>query len=350
VQVDSEGEHQVRFWARDLAGNTQTAPSTATVRIDETAPQATFTNGQDPADPDKLVAPVSDALSGVTGGTISYREDGDSQWKHLDTALLGDQLAARVDSRDMHPGATYEFRVQATDRAGNTVTSSRKQNGELMKVVGPFRALTDVVDLQINGKAKSRVKYGKSARVSGSLVRQAGGPVTGAKVEVIETYAEGSEVKSRTTTVATNGDGRFSLTVPRGPSRAISATFGGDRRYLGASSAAAKLSVRGKVQLTVPKRVSSRKGITFNGKIGTKGTQLGKQGKRLEIQVHVGKTWKAVGKSIRTNRRGKFKLPYAFTADYLHPVTYEFRAAVMRERGFPYLPATSKIKRVVVAP
>jgi hypothetical protein len=350
ASVDGEGEHQVRFWARDLAGNTQATPSTATVRIDETAPTVAFTNGQDPDDPDKLVAPVSDALSGVVGGTISYREEGGSQWKSLDTQLVVDQLVARVDSGDMRPGVTYEFRAQVTDRAGNSVTTNRMQNGDLMKVVGPFRALTNVVDLHVNGKAKTRIKYGKAAKVSGSLVRQAGGPVGGARVEVIETYAEGSKTKTRSTTIATSSDGRFSLTIPKGPSRTISATYAGDRRYLGASSAEAKLSVRGKVQLTVPRRVSSRSGITFKGRIGARGTKLAKHGKRLEVQVHVGNGWKAVGKSLRTNRKGKFKLSYEFTADYPRAVAYEFRAAVMRERGFPYLPAKSKIRKVTVTP
>jgi hypothetical protein len=219
-----------------------------------------------------------------------------------------------------------------------------------MKVVGPFRALTEVVDLRVNGKTRARVKYGKGAMVTGAVARQSGGSVSGARVVVIETYAEGSMVPSRRTTVTTNGDGRFSLDVPKGPSRAISAEYAGDRRYLGSRSAAAKLAVKGKVQLKVPKRVSSRKGLTFQGRIGTKGVKLTKRGKRLEVQVHLGRKWKTVGKSIRTNKGGRFKLPYRFTADYTRPVTYQFRAKVLPERGFPYLPARSKAKRVIVLP
>ncbi len=140
------------------------------------------------------------------------------------------------------------------------------------------------------------------------------------------------------------------MTLPKGPSRTIAARYAGDRRYLGSSSAAAKLRVKGKVQLKVPKRVSSRKGITFSGKIGTKGARLTKRGKRLEVQVHIGRRWKAVGKSIRTNKKGRFRLPYKFTADYPRAVTYEFRAKVLPERGFPYLPAKSKVRKVTVTP
>jgi hypothetical protein len=350
AQVEDEGVHQVEFWARDLAGNSPDTPNAATVRVDETAPRAAFTNGQDPDDPDRLVAPVSDALSGVVGGTISYRQADGSSWKALETTLHGDQLVARVDSGDMHPGITYEFQAQATDEAGNTVTSSRKQNGELMRVVGPFRAPTEVVDLRVNGKARARVRYGKGAKVTGAVVRQSGGSVSGAHVIVIETNGEGSKVPSRTTAVTTDGNGRFSLVVPKGPSRAISVRYAGDRRYLGSSSASAKLAVKGKVQLKVPSRVSSRKGITFKGRVGTAGAKLSKRGKRLEVQVHVGRRWKTVGKSIRTNKRGRYKLPYRFTADYTRAVTYAFRAKVLPERGFPYLPGRSKVRRVTVLP
>jgi hypothetical protein len=101
--------------------------------------------------------------------------------------------------------------------------------------------------------------------------------------------------------------------------------------------------------LKVPKIVDSDKGITFAGKVKAKGARLGK-GKRLEIQVLNGKKWKTVGKSIRTDKKGEFKLSYKFTATYTHSVDYTFRAAVLKERGFPYLPSKSKKRSVTVTP
>ena len=56
-EIDDEGTHQMRYWARDLAGNAS-QPETRTIRIDKTDPAVAFTNAQDPDDPDKLVAPV----------------------------------------------------------------------------------------------------------------------------------------------------------------------------------------------------------------------------------------------------------------------------------------------------
>ncbi|MCP6768671.1 hypothetical protein NL529_27910, partial [Klebsiella pneumoniae] len=91
---------------------------------------------------------------------------------------------------------------------------------------------------------------------------------------------EGSKVSSRTSVVATDGGGRFSLALPKGPSRTIDAAYVGDRRYLGSGATGAKLAVKGRVKLKVPKRVSSSGGITFKGTVGTKGARLSKRGKR----------------------------------------------------------------------
>ncbi len=358
--VSAEGVHQVTWCSRDLAGNGGCGPGqppagassgAATVRIDKTAPTAAFTDSQDPDDPDRLVAPVGDALSGVVEGTISYRRLDGAQWKALDTSLRGGELIARVDSGDLAPDTTYEFRAEATDAAGNWVSSTSKQNGEPMRVTGPFRALTSVADLRVNGRPKARVKYGKRPRVSGTLLTVTGGaPVAGASVELISTYPPGAKVRTTSTTVTTDGQGRFRATLPAGPSRSVVAGYSGDRRHLGVRSAPVKVSVRSKVTLRVPRAVDSDAGIIFAGRIRARGTRFQRGGKRLEIQVRIGRRWRAVGKSIRTDRRGRFKLPYRFTADYTRPVTYEFRAAVLRERGFPYLPSKSRRRTVTVTP
>ena len=359
TEVTGEGVHDVTWCSRDLAGNTSCAADSpvtrsssgaTTVRIDKTAPSAAFTNRQDPEDPDKLVATVSDALSGVAAGAISYRRTGDADWKALETDLADGHLVARVDSADLRPGTTYEFRVQSVDRAGNSATSTVKQNGEPMRVTGPFRTITSVADLAVNGRAKVRVKYGKRPRVTGQLVGSDGRGVANASVELVSNYLSGSKQLTRSFAVTTDGAGGFAARLPKGPGRTVVAVYNGDRRYLGARSAPAKVNVKSKVTLKVPQTVDSDRGIVFAGKVKAKGAKLGRRGKRLEIQVLVGRRWKTVGRSIRTNGKGRFRLPYRFTADYPHAVDYRFRAAVLKERGFPYLPAKSKKRKVTVKP
>lgn len=360
--VTGEGIHQVHWCARDLAGNGDCPvgspgdpadfdPShTATVRIDETAPDVAFTNAQDPDDPDKMVAPVSDALSGVADGRIGYREVGGEQWKELDTAMAEDRLVAWVDSGDLRLGITYEFRVRATDEAGNTATSVSRQNGEPMRVTGPFRAVTSLADLRVNGRAKVRLKYGKKPRVTGRLISEDGRGVPNAALQLSSTYLSGSTRTVESATVTTDAAGGFSATLPSGPGRTIVAEYRGDRRRLGARSAPVRVGVRSGVTLNVPRVVDSDRGIVFRGRVKARGASLGKRGKRLEVQVRVGRGWRTVGRSFHANRRGRFSLRYRFTAEYPHAVTYEFRAAVLKEAGFPYLPSKSKKKRVAVTP
>ena len=357
--ITAEGTHQVSWCARDLAGNgdcpvggsTRASAGTATVRIDKSDPELAFTNSQDPDDPDRLVAPVSDALSGVAEGRISYRQAGGAEWKGLETQVAGDRLIARVDSGDMQPGVTYEFRAMATDRAGNSRTSTSKGNGEPMRVTGPFRATTEILDLAVNGKARARVDHGRKAMVSGTLLAGEGRkPVAYAPVRIAETFSAGSRTKTATRIVSTDGQGDFSVRLDKGPGRTIVATYGGDRRYLGTGSRPVKLSVRSRITMKVGRSFREDDTAVFRGRLRAKGAKLGKRGKRIEVQVRVGRGWRAVGRSFRTNGRGAFRLAYRFTADYTEPVTYEFRVVVHRERGFPYLPSKSKRRMVTVTP
>lgn len=355
--LSAEGAHQVSYFAQDLAGNTNDgfagnrSPSNATVRIDKTAPAVAFTNAQDPDDPDRLVAPVADSLSGVADGRISYRQAGGGEWKGLETALREGDLTARVDSGDLRPGVTYEFRAIATDRAGNGATSTSKVNGEPMRVTGPFRTLTGVVDLAVNGKRRAKVGYRRPATVTGSLVGSEGrGAVAGAAVTLTEKFLQGSRRRIRTSTVTTNSSGAFAAKLRHGPSRKVVASYAGDRRFLGTVSAPAKLGVRSRVSLRVDPTASASGRSVFSGRIRAKGARFGKAGKRLEVQVRVGGGWRAVGKSFRTDRSGRYRLAYEFSGAYEQPVTYRFRAAVLRQRGLPYLRSTSRERSVTVRP
>ena len=73
-------------------------------------------------------------------------------------------------------------------------------------------------------------------------------------------------------------------------------------------------------------------------------------GKSVEVQVRMGSRWKTVGRSIRTDSRGRFRLRDRFVATYSRPVRYRFRAVALRERGWPYLPAAARVRSLVVVP
>src|SRR4029077_6823037 len=81
AMVSGEGTHSVAFYARDAAGNVADGeaaappPAYAVVRIDETPPGVAFARAQDPSDPERIEAAVTDALSGPnqSRGAIAVR-------------------------------------------------------------------------------------------------------------------------------------------------------------------------------------------------------------------------------------------------------------------------------------
>jgi hypothetical protein len=354
--IEQDGTHMVAFWARDLAGNendgsgSNAVRGSAVVKIDTEPPMLAFEGSPDRADPDHLETPVSDGLSGVASGQISIRERGSAQWRPLPTTVRADRLVARADSTTMRDGVTYEFRAVATDRAGNSIATTKRRDGSEMTQTGPFKRASRIVDLAINGRSSARVPYGRSARASGRLLDRDGQAIGGASLEVIEAYAGGSKRATNSIPIRTGADGRFSVSLPKGPSRTVRVRFPGDSRTLGTTSAAASLRSKGAVTLRAPKRVRAGGRALFRGRVKGRGADFGKGGKSLEIQVRIGRRWKTVGRSIHTDPRGRFKLRYRFVADYSRPVRYRFRAAVLRERGWPYLPAHSRTRALTVIP
>ena len=229
ARVAAEGVHPISYWARDLAGNENDGVGgneparTAEVKIDLTAPQAAFTNGQDPDDPDRLEVRASDPLSGVAGGSVSYRRRGAGQWTSLPTRAGHAGLIARADSNEMESGVTYEFRAVLADRAGNVTVTTRHEDGSTMVTTGPFRSRARLVDLLVDGKRNAKVAYGRTMTVNGRLVDSAGRAIPGAAVELTEDYAHGSRRESRSVAASHRRGRPFLGSAPEGP-------VAGDRR------------------------------------------------------------------------------------------------------------------------
>jgi hypothetical protein len=138
--IAGDGDHLVEIWARDLAGNANdgkvvngvrhAAPESVHVRIDATAP-AVALSPPATADGALIEAAVSDALSGVKAGEISFRPAGSSEpYRALPTELAGDTLRARFPS-DSEPSGRYDVRATAEDVAGNSRTTRLRQDGSL---------------------------------------------------------------------------------------------------------------------------------------------------------------------------------------------------------------------------
>ena len=155
--VVDEGVHRIDYYARDAAGNVDDgawtngiadhAPRTAVVRIDRTPPRLAFANAEDPRDPELLRVRIADQLSGPDSshGRIGVRRAGSGDRFAALPAVPGDagELRARWDS-DTFPAGDYEFQATGYDAAGNTATTSRRQNGGAMVLSNPLKATTSL--------------------------------------------------------------------------------------------------------------------------------------------------------------------------------------------------------------
>ncbi|MFK3985127.1 ThuA domain-containing protein [Micromonospora sp. NPDC050397] len=146
VQVSGDGQHVLRYRSTDRAGNVETAGS-APVRIDGTKPTVTVSglaDGQLYGDSEEVRVSFQgvDPTSGIasTVATLDGRPYGDNTLQALYDLSLG----------------LHELRVTATDRAGNTNTSSVR-----FFVATSFRDMANLLD-----------RFGATDRLSAKAHRQ----------------------------------------------------------------------------------------------------------------------------------------------------------------------------------
>jgi len=335
------GVHTVAFYARDAAGNVAGGspqappPRTALVRIDETPPEVEFAPAQDPADPERIEATVTDALSGPSRsrGAIAVRLAGTrARYEELPTRVEGDRLIARWSSDD-YPQGKYEFFATGFDAAGNAGSGTDRARGGRMVLVNPLKAPV-VLSAELSG-----------LRLEGRLRRAGGGPLAGQEVAVAETFAAGSARAGRTAIVRTRGDGTFSLRLQKGPSREVSASFAGNRVLSRASASAGRLAARTRVRFgasTATAKVGGRP-VLFAGKVATKGTAPG-AGAKLPVELQFryrGAPWSEF-RTVETDARGRFRYAYRFSDDDSRGIRFRFRAYVKGREGWPYEPSASR--------
>ena len=339
--VGGSGVHSVAFYARDGAGNVAdgsagaSAPQAELVRIDEAPPRVEFAAAQDPADPERIEATVSDALSGpaASQGAIAVRLAGTrADFESLPIRVEGDRLIARWDS-DVYPEGKYEFRATGFDLAGNAATVTGRARGGKMVLVNPVKAPVALA-AELSG-----------LRFDGRLRRASGGALGGQEIAVTETFAEGAAPARRTTVVHTQPDGTFSLRLAKGPSREVSASFAGTHLLSRAKASAIRLTAKTQVRLRSSAAIAKVGGrpVVFKGKVATIGTKSG-AGTKLPVELQFryrGAPWSEF-RTIETDARRHFRYAYRFSDDDSRGVRFQFRAYVKGREGWPYGPGASR--------
>lgn len=373
--VTGTGAHRVSSFARDAAGNVGGAPGTgeATVRIDEEPPRVRFAVRQDPAEPERIEATVTDPLSGPSSGqgTIELRPAGShARYEELPTRLVGNRLVAHWDS-DSDPPGSYEFLATGYDRAGNTASSGFRASGGTMVLANPLKEPVTVAagfggqeliwqhcSRSPNGRqcrrrrvtsfdarpATRTVPFGHGVRFGGRLRIGAGSPLGGQEVAVEETFVFGAEPRQRTTLVPTAPDGSFSLQLAPGPSREVTASFAGTRTLTRATARSVRLGVLAAVQLNASSAKAKIDGapVVFSGSVERTGIAGSTQGLPVELQFrYPGAGWSEF-RTVEADAHGRFRYPYRFSDDDSRGVRFQFRAYVNGREGWPYEPAYSR--------
>ncbi len=346
-----DGANAVRICASDYGSGALPGCVERTLLVDNAPPEVAFANARDPEDPELIRATAVDRHSGLGSTAIAYRPLSGGSWRELPTEVSGGELRARVDSA-REPRGRYVFRAVAADAVGNVAVSTSRADGTDMVVDFPLREATRL-SANIGGETRAQTGYGTQPELRAALLGPDGRPLAGQDVEVVERFDPGSSLDPIGRTVRTDANGRISVRLSRGPSRAIRVGYAGSRRYLSTQSSELTLGVRGSASIDpFPRRRRAGRRIGFHGSIGGYGAAIPK-GKLVELQVKGGgvRRYRTVGRAFRTDSHGNWRMRYRFDRFYEQPTRYRFRLKVSRERSFPYLtPVMSRARTLTVLP
>lgn len=278
-----DGANRLSVCARDLStsGQGNLTCTAASLPVDNTPPDLAFRDTQDIADPELIRLSAVDVTSGLVGssGLIEYRRVGTTLWDGLPTAFRDGELQARVDS-DSQPEGIYEFRASAGDVAGNSSTTLLRSNGTPMRLHFPLKQEADLDAFFPGGQTQQLAGYGEPSKVRGFLRRPDGSPIADQQVVIQEVFDDGSLVQRRTQQVSTDARGAFSSSIPGGPSRQVTVSYAGSRRYMDDLAPELDYNVRSQVSLSVERQVRAGNAVHFRGRVGRYFARIPAGGKR----------------------------------------------------------------------
>jgi hypothetical protein len=328
------GEYTVRVWLEDAAGNQdpERASDPVALRFDDEAPTVLFEQ-PDRANPTRLTASVSDRGSGVAGASIEIRGEGERTWRTLDESLEGGTLVGTVDDLAL-PDGLYAVRALVHDRAGNERIGDRRRDGSRMQIRLPLRLASRIALAPHGGRrrpAPAIAVKARRTRVDGVLRTGPGEPVPSARVGVFERLRTGG---AWTPVARLQADrlGRFSLAIPRGPSRSLRFTYAGTS-LVKPSTGELRMLVPAASSIGVSRR-SARNGqaVVFSGRLA--GGHVPEGGKLIDLQAYYRGGWRTFA-TPRTDRSGRWSYRYRFGAT-AGRVRYRFRARIRREAAYPF--------------
>ena len=188
------------------------------------------------------------------------------------------------------------------------------------------------------------VHYGRAALITGRVVGSKA-LLKGAHVGVVDNPA----IAARSRLVRVRNHGRFRIKVRPRQSTEVRPILVSASGLAQACGRPVKLAVRAGVRLrTFPHHLRNGQSIRMRGRVVA--VRLPKQGKSVAIQARArgAGSWTNVT-LMRTDATGHFDLAYRLRKTF-QTTTYEFRAVVPREHGYPFRRGWSRIRRATVSP
>jgi hypothetical protein len=194
-----------------------------------------------------------------------------------------------------------------------------------------------------NGAAKLVVGYGLGAKATGKLVDAAGAPIAGAAVALTVHESRDDATDADGGTVTTGADGTFSVALPAGPSRRVTAGYRAAPTDTPAT-ASVVLAVRAGVVLhATPRALHTGQRLRLSGTL--RGRPLPTAGKVVELQVRRGGRWLTFA-DVRAHGDG-FSYRYRFSK--VKTVRrLRFRALVPAFGTYPYARGASRSVGVTI--
>jgi hypothetical protein len=191
-------------------------------------------------------------------------------------------------------------------------------------------------------KVSARGGFARARTLSGYLTTVGGAPISGAAIDVRATPAYAGAKPLTMTSPSTDGDGRFSLSVPAGTSsrtlRFAYLAHLDDARP--AAIGALRLVTRAGIALRVsPHTARAGSSIFFRGRL--RGGPIPAGGKQLVLEARSpGSAWIQF-KVVRTDAHGRYRASYRFK--FPGPADYRFRVRSEAESDYPFAAGSSNV-------
>ena len=313
----ADGRHTLTTIAEDTAGNV--ARSERVVDLDSTPPLV----DRVPTSGRRISVLVSDALSGLQGGTIEVRDSKRKPFTALKTTLRGGRLRATVP-RSVSL-SRLGIRLSVSDKAGNAFAS-------------------EVTSMSLStriGNRKSRkvrneratVGYGRAVTVLGRLTTLEGSPLANQPIVVTGLERRTGATPTDLATAMTDTGGRFSIALPAGPARVLTVRYAGAPGLLHRARDVA-LRVPASSSIRASREALSGAGsVRFSGRLRALGAALPPGGKIVDLQAAQRGRWSTVATTRARGADGAWSAVARFRGT---PGRYPVRLRIRREALFPY--------------